>query len=277
MVFASAKRFRYFGRRPLRWVLFAVVAALLLWAGARLYSGRSKHRLEPQAQNGIASTHSPWTPSASSTPTNSQGPVSVNSVSEKPSNPGVGRSEGVTTTWKTYTVQKYKFQLRYPADWLLSANVSEPYIAHKALEVFNIVSARKTGSRRYPQYQTVPVAIAVYANPSNLSLSDWLAGAYNEDLNGVAGGQIQQALARAYAGAEGIVSFKEFRRGDSSAAEVGNVSGGTLFYAGFFANSRSPYIYAVELRLLFDKTAEPADEVYASVFNQMLSTFTVIE
>jgi hypothetical protein len=185
------------------------------------------------------------------------------------------RSDEINTSWKSYINKKYGFQMQYPDNWILTSNITEPDSPSDPVSVDNIVSIRKVGAQDV-ESQTVPIAIAVYPNPSARPASEWLVQIYGKEIT-ASPGNIQKALAKGSAGAEGVVSFLEHREASTDTAEVGRISGGILFYSGFFTFRDSPYLYVIELTLALSKSAKPADSMYADLFSKMLLSVAKIK
>jgi hypothetical protein len=162
---------------------------------------------------------------------------------------------------------EYGFQVWCPNNWSIN-DITWPDFPPRPVTVDNISSIHTFGR------QSVPVVIAVYSNLSGRPASEWLIQKYGKEI-AANPGNIQNALAKGYAGAEGVVSFLKRLEADTDAVEVGRISGGVLFYTGFFTVRGSPYLYAIELRLELNKAGKSDDATYADSFNKMLLSFTI--
>ncbi len=182
--------------------------------------------------------------------------------------------------WQTYRLDEYKFQIYYPASWLLTNKVWEPFLAfggnnaYQALNVTNLYSERVEKGDQ----EAVGVTVAVYDKPFSTSLSQWLFTVI-PNLSKAEKGDINRALTKAYSGETGILTYNELKEGDVTISEVGAVAiNGLLSYVTYINESRSRYAYAVELHLPFGKKWKaPPDSSYVMLFNQIISTIKFID
>lgn len=174
--------------------------------------------------------------------------------------------------WRNLQPFNDRLQLRYPSQWLVTANVTDPQLGSEPVKVINLVSNRLTGSKQNPESQTVSVVVAAYAKRKDMPLLEWLKSSFRDTFLTVNRGRIQYALSRAYSGAHGLISFVDTHIDHVHKAELGSTNGGVLFYSGVVAEDGNPFVYVVELHLTLDKTAHPSDRAYASAFEDLLST-----
>lgn len=194
----------------------------------------------------------------------------------KPSSTPPGyQSAELPAGWRTLKNGDDKFQVSYPPNWIPASNISDASNPSPARDVLNLVSGRLVGG----ETQTVTMVIAVYDAPST-SIVGWLNQSYQTSLADVEKGGIDEALSRAYAGEDGVVSTKEFQNGQTSFYELGSASpSGLLVYATYLQMSSSPYVYAIEIHLLpaENTTAEPSDIALVEQYKQIVSEFKLLK
>ncbi len=182
--------------------------------------------------------------------------------------------------WRRYENAEYRFSISYPPDWTLTRSIVGPSLSYPARTVVNLYTSRVINPT-YPDQQSVVMTVAVYDRPAAPSIQQWLSTNYHTDLGTVKSGYIDEALAGAYAGEQGIVSYDESEAGSKTTYELGIVrEDGRLSYTTIILDKAQPrYVYAIEILLEFEKDqnmVQPPDSTFVAVYKKVISTFRLL-
>jgi hypothetical protein len=188
--------------------------------------------------------------------------------------------------WGTYTDEKHNFRISYPKEgWTFMPGQGAP-----PPEAYAPVSPPVNLYTQRTPPEGVLISIAVFEGPedSRRSLSHWLVSGYFaaeakpsrtmiEDIV-KRGGDISTALARAYAGQTGLLTFRATEKNSEPVYEVGAVRiRGKLLYATFF--TRKSLVYSASLDLPLNQPPgvfKDADSGFVGTYTHMVSTFAFL-
>jgi len=173
-----------------------------------------------------------------------------------------------------YCNSAWGFCFHFPISWLQAQLFGNPLIDYRPLTSINLVSERSVGNPPHSDAETVIVIVSVYQANPNMKREQWLATGYHASLAQVIHGNIDTALANAYSGQLGAISFGRRGREDNLMQyDVGYAARGFLSYAAYLSSDHHPVVYAIELQLPVNRQANPTDEEYANSFEEVVSSF----